>query len=81
MTASTAARPTVVTVMVLAVGAVPAWAHTSAFSSQVSLTVASSVGSDQFAGRVASAQADCVSGRSVTLYRAEGRRMSRSRRP
>lgn len=44
----------------------------SGFSAWHSLTVVSAVGSDEFSGRVGSTQAECVPGRSITLYRAAG---------
>jgi hypothetical protein len=49
-----------------------AHAHSASYPSQISLTLVSEVGSDQFSGRVSSGHSDCVSGRTVTLYRTAG---------
>ena len=49
-----------------------AHAHSASYPSQISLTLVSEVGSDQFSGRVASGHTDCVAGRTVTLYRTAG---------
>jgi hypothetical protein len=57
---------------VLCVAPAVAQAHTSGFSAWHSLSVVAAVGGDEFSGRVGSTQAECVAGRSITLYRAPG---------